>query len=456
MKRMFSLLLTAALLLASLPGCQWIDQLQIQLELPESQLAASEVVSALMLASGYTGRVENLEYMNAGGHEDERLTAYLELAYGLSDGAWEDAAIIRATGASAFELAVLRLENQDEAARAVVLLTSYISNRRGDFAGYAPEQADMVSDGEIAQNGLYTALCICPDSDRAAAAFFAAFSGEVQAEPGLPSILPSAPLPPDQPAQSDLPTQEPPEPSEPPEASEPPETPKIPEMPSTPAIPETPATQYIARYPGRYDYIQPNKDDMSVYDTSAILTAWRTGDPAALSGYDKNIYYAAQNVLNTVLSDDMSDLEKETAVYYWIVNNVDYDWTHQDVMSVTPRESFTPYGGLVNRTAVCLGYATTFQLLMDLAGVECITVVGAAGAADNSMEDHGWNMVRLNGNWYCVDVTWDANYREYGSTSGREREWVYFNITSDRMALTDHQWDYAHVPEAVTRGNGRG
>ena len=106
----------------------------------------------------------------------------------------------------------------------------------------------------------------------------------------------------------------------------------------------------------------------------------------------------------------------------------------------------------MNHTAVCLGYATTFQLLMDMAGVECITV---AGASRSSTEDHGWNVVRLNGNWYCVDVTWDANYREYGYSRGRESEWRYFNITSNEMAATDHQWDYANIPEAVTRGNGR-
>ena len=44
------------------------------------------------------------------------------------------------------------------------------------------------------------------------------------------------------------------------------------------------------------------------------------------------------------------------------------------------------------------------QLLMDLAGVECITVVGASSG---STSDHAWNMVRLEGEWYCVDPTWD-------------------------------------------------
>ena len=431
MKRMISLLLSATLLLAFLPACREPAapserperQSDAPSKRPEHRPAASEVLNAMQTVSGHTGQSGNLEYLTSGENGDGFLTAYLENAYGLSNGTWEDAAVVRATGASAFELAVLRLENQDEATRAIALLTSYISSRQGDFVGYAPEQADMVANGEIAQNGPYVALCICPDPDRAAAAFFAAVSGSLPAKPEQADPLPSAAPPTDR--------------------ADPSET-------NTPGPLQT---QYVATYPGRFDFVQPNKDDMSVYDTSAILNAWNFGTPFFLSDYDKEIYHAAQKVLDKVLKNGMSDLEKETAIYHWIVNNVNYDWTHQDVMKETPRESFTPYGGLVNHTAVCLGYATTFQLLMDLAGVECITVVGAA---DLSAEDHGWNMVRLNENWYCVDVTWDANYREYGSTRGRERDWMYFNVTSNYMAATNHQWDYAHIPEAVTEGKGRG
>ena len=419
MKKMLSVLLSAALLLTALPACQWMNQQQP----PEPRLAASEAVSALMLASGYIGQIENLEYMNAGGHGDELLAVYLEMAYGLPDGAWEDAAIIRAVGASAFELAALHLKNKDEAVWAVALLESYLDGRQGDFGRYAPEQAAMVANAGIAQEGTYVALCICPDPEQAVETFRLLIRGDYPAEPGLPDILPSATIPPERPS------------------------------PSGSSTPEPQETEYVASYLGRCDFTQPNMDDMSIYDTSAILAAWEIGDPAGLSSYDRDIYNAARKVLSTVLSDGMSDLEKETAVYRWIVNNVNYDWTHTNVLEDTPRESFTPYGGLVNRTAVCLGFAATFQLLSDLAGVECITVVGASSA---STEDHGWNMVRLNGNWYCVDVTWDSNYREYGYSRGRESDWHYFNITSDEMAATDHQWDYAHVPEAVTWGNGRG
>ena len=102
---------------------------------------------------------------------------------------------------------------------------------------------------------------------------------------------------------------------------------------------------------------------------------------------------------------------------------------------------------LINGAGTAVGYASAFQLFMDLVDVECITVVGAAF---RSMEDHAWNMVKLEGEWYCVDPTWNAAYKE-GLTEETMWPWQhrYFNVTSDHMRQTDHQWDYEHVPEAA-------
>ena len=200
-------------------------------------------------------------------------------------------------------------------------------------------------------------------------------------------------------------------------------------------------------YPDRVRFTPPGEEDMSIYDTSAILAAWENGDPSGLSGDDREIYDAAAEILTEIMRDGMTELEKETAAYRWLVNNVDYAWSHMDVLEETDRRAYGPYGGLVNRAAVCLGYAASFQLLMDMSGVECITIVGAAF---NSTGDHAWNMVRLGGEWYCVDVTWDANAREQFD---EERAWQFFNLTSDEMAQ-NHQWDYANTPEATAEDYG--
>ena len=546
MKRAVSLLLSAALLLGLLSACREPKDPAT----PSAAMMDWSVAELAEIAFEHSVR-ESQDGLEAYSEEADRewLEVYIGNAYGLEE-PWEDAAVIRATGASAFEIAVLRMADSGSAVRAATALMNYIFSRQGDFAGYAPAEADMVANGSIMQDGPFAALFICPNPEGAYAAVEAALNGQSVPGPGQPEnsaepvtdvkelrdflvsdrgmdeaelerLDDSDPdalnaymeaaygLTPDQweecaiargtgdsafevavvrvledwdrisavegalndylnarEAQFDS-------------ASE--------QAQMLHQAIAMEAEEYVVllacedaertagafsdaagtmgygysmryrfpntdpQYSDRCKFTPPNEDDMSLYDTSAIRSAWEKGDPAGLSEYDRDIYDQAKQVLDKVLKNGMSDYEKEVAVYGWMVQNVNYDWTHQDRMATTPRESFTPYGGLVNHTAVCLGYAATFQLLMDLAGVECITVVGAA---HGSSSDHGWNMVRLGGNWYCVDVTWDANYRETGGR-GQQRDWDYFNVTSDYMASSDHQWDYANIPEAVTEGNGR-
>lgn len=538
MKRAVCLLLSAALLLGALSACQFPAEGS-----GAADLAAADLAGAALDHSGREDR-DGLECLYAGEHREE-LEVYGRNAYQLKD-PWEDMAVIRATGASAFEIAVVRMEDDSAAVRAATAFMSYMSGRRGDFAGYAPAEANMAANGEILQDGPYAALFLCPDPKGASAAVEAALSGSALSVPGWGSsmgpitdvkelrdllvsdqgmegaelellddgdgealrayVRDAYGLSPDQweacaiardgetafevavvrvdgavgdveqKLNSYLDDQE---------AWFEPTSEQAKLLHRAIVVVPGPYVVLLAceraedaawtfaeasgaggyAYSSRYRYLDtdpnfpdrcaftpPNEDDMSLYDTSAIRAAWEKEDLSQLSKEDRKIYEAAEKVLKKVVKDGMSDYEKELAIYDWVVNNVDYDWTHQDHRKETPRESFTPYGGLVDRTAVCLGYATTFQLLCDLAGVECITV---PGAAFESREDHGWNMVRLDGEWYCVDATWDANVRERGGR-GRPEDWDFFNVTSDDMAASDHQWDYANTPEATAVDRGRG
>lgn len=193
----------------------------------------------------------------------------------------------------------------------------------------------------------------------------------------------------------------------------------------------------------REPFDPPQKDDMTVYDTSAILEAWDSGDDSGLSEKDAEILSLAGAVIDGQTTADMTDYEKERALYAWLTGNVIYDQDHYDPLGRIDPSSYDPYGPLANGKGICIGVAVTFQLLMDMADVECITVIGASRG---NAADHAWNMVRLDGAWYCVDPTWDIGKDE--------DEWDYFNVTSDQMAGTDHQWDYDAVPEATAAGVG--
>ena len=64
--------------------------------------------------------------------------------------------------------------------------------------------------------------------------------------------------------------------------------------------------------------------------------------------------------------------------------------------------------GALNGRGVCECYARTYQLLMQYAGYECLTVIGeAVTSAGGSGSDHAWNMIRLGSRYYFVDATWD-------------------------------------------------
>ena len=139
------------------------------------------------------------------------------------------------------------------------------------------------------------------------------------------------------------------------------------------------------------------------------------------------------------------DWQDPKAIYRWITANVAYDDDHYDPLAKLSPDSSTPYGPLHSGKGICIGFAVTFQLLLDMAGVECVTIVGSSFS---NGEDHAWNMVRLNGRWYCADTTWDK--------ARDEANWAYFNCTSQWMADTDHQWDYANTPEATAADGGRG
>lgn len=369
--------------------------------------------------------------------EGEDLTDHLSAFCGLTD--WEDGAVYAAGGMDAREITVVLLSDEGAAETAADTLENYRLERQGDFFGYAPEEADRLDRAVVLQRGQYAALLVCDDPEAARESFDACLAGElpppVEEETALPTpseepeatqvLAPETETPEPEPS----PTPEPePTPSEPPEETERPIL--NPDLDTSDFVPFT----------------APNDANMEIYDTSAIRAAWETGDEDGLSDKDAAILEQCRAVLGELITEDMTDFQKELAVHDWIVEHGSYDQTVHNNPGHSGRTGYRdPYGILVGGYGNCLGYSTTFQLLMDLCGVECITVVGAAF---DSMEDHAWNMVKLDGAWYCVDVTWDDPTMGGGNTNSVVRH-RYFNVTSQHMRDTDHQWDYLYVPEAT-------
>lgn len=357
--------------------------------------------------------------------EGDGLSGHLADFCGLED--WEEGAVYAASGVDAREITVVLLPDEDAAQAAGERLEVYRQSRQGDFFGYAPEEAERLDKAAVLTAGRFAALLVCEDMDAARSAFEAALAGE----PVFAPVHTQTPDPAPSPSETPEPTRTLPEPASPPSPSPDPEP--------TPAGVLNPDLDVSGFVP----YVQPNASVMELYDTSAIQRAWESGDDSGLSDKDREILERCREVLGEVLTEGMSAYEMELAVHDWLVEWGSYDRTVYDNPNHSGRTGYRdPWGMLVGGYGNCLGYSSTFQLLMDLSGVECITVVGAAFG---SREDHAWNMVKLDGEWYCVDVTWDDPTG--AARNGRHHR--YFNVTSAYLRETDHQWDYRNVPEAT-------
>ena len=138
-------------------------------------------------------------------------------------------------------------------------------------------------------------------------------------------------------------------------------------------------------------------------------------------GYGLNIFYDVsylssleqeekvdEEVSNLLKSLDLSnktDYQKVKAIYDYICSNVTYD--HDNLNDESYSLKYTAYAALINKTAVCQGYASLFYRLALDAGVDTRVISGEAGGP------HAWNIVKLNGKYYNLDSTWDAGRSTY-------------------------------------------
>ncbi len=82
-------------------------------------------------------------------------------------------------------------------------------------------------------------------------------------------------------------------------------------------------------------------------------------------------------------------------------------------------------GPLVYGYALCEGYSKAFTYLCQLIGVEAVNIMGYSG------NSHMWSMVKLEGKWYHVDVTFDDPISEK-PTLGHD----YFGLTTKEISKT--------------------
>ncbi|MDE5742003.1 MAG: hypothetical protein K2H90_06100 [Oscillospiraceae bacterium] len=140
---------------------------------------------------------------------------------------------------------------------------------------------------------------------------------------------------------------------------------------------------------------------------------------------------AIEEEVNRVLEGVTPDMSQYDIVKYfhdYICENVVYDDKADNCNNI--------YGAFVNKRALCQGMAKAFSYLCGKVGIETLTVTGDADGIA-----HMWNMVKIGGEWYHIDPTYD---NAESTAYGRYVRYDYFCLDDDTIYSKRNVYDQTY------------
>ena len=127
----------------------------------------------------------------------------------------------------------------------------------------------------------------------------------------------------------------------------------------------------------------------------------------------------------------LSDIEKVELINQFICDYADYYPTEP-----YPDQSHNAYGALFEKYCVCDGFSRLTKMMCDDMGVECHIITGKCLEGGG----HAWNVVKVDGKWYHLDVTWN---------DGCGDRYQYF-LVPDSFMERSRTWNKDLCPKVTT------
>lgn len=196
----------------------------------------------------------------------------------------------------------------------------------------------------------------------------------------------------------------------------------------------TPATQTETKGQENVPATKPAAHDASAYPAYSSSNNY-SELTKSYSNVTEDDINTINSILNSIIKPGMTETEKIRTVHNWIVCNTTYNDKYYD-----RGDSFNHVSNLLNnKTGVCQGYSVTFYIFMKQMGITCTLVMGKTDTVS-----HAWNAVKLDGNWYYIDVTWDdpvvngtSNY-----PGGDNISYEYLLCTYNHISITHTEDNY--------------
>ncbi len=153
--------------------------------------------------------------------------------------------------------------------------------------------------------------------------------------------------------------------------------------------------------------------------------------------YNKSTIMKYNGYLNTInnefLNPTILNRNKDFIVKY-IHDGLMRSVVYIDKHYISEPENYSIIGPLLYHSGVCQGYASAFLYFCNMAGIDCMSILGQSRLTNHSeMGDHAWNMVRIHNQRLHIDVTWNSCI--YHSDS--KDYYRYFKADDEKMSI-DH------------------
>lgn len=100
------------------------------------------------------------------------------------------------------------------------------------------------------------------------------------------------------------------------------------------------------------------------------------------------------------------DYSKIRSIYQYVTSSVTYSEDEED------NYAFTAYSAFFNGTAVCQGVTQLLYRMYNDCGIPCRIIAGIARDSSRGTDgNHVWLIVKLEGQYYYLDPTWDMKFK---------------------------------------------
>ncbi|MDP2814328.1 MAG: transglutaminase domain-containing protein [Erysipelotrichaceae bacterium] len=149
--------------------------------------------------------------------------------------------------------------------------------------------------------------------------------------------------------------------------------------------------------------------------------------------YAEDVLKMSNAVINSLIDDSMSDTEKIEVIHDYLVKTIVYDESvlQLDLSKYIDHPSFTAYGALNLKIAVCSGYARAFLQIMRLLDIK-------TGIVSAQSIQHAWNIVEIDGEWLYLDATWNDPIPD---VPGRVLRTYFLQSRRRFLADKEHRFD---------------